>query len=99
MPFYPFECPACDTEFDLMMSISSYESGGQWSCESCNEPITKDNRIMTAANVTRASYVDGTVRSGFADNREITKLRTESYNLPSSERKEINKVIKKIERS
>jgi len=99
MPFYPFKCDSCDTEFDLMMSISSYESGSQWSCESCSEPITKDNRVMVASNVTRASYVDGTVRAGFADSKEILKLRQSSYNMKPEDRTEIKKTIKKIERS
>ncbi len=53
---------------------------------------------MCAANVTRASYVDGTKRPGFAENKEIMKLRIASYSMPNEKRGDIKKEIKSIEK-
>lgn len=51
---------------------------------------------MTMPNVTRASYIDGTKRPGFADNRELLKLKQASYDLKPEDRKEIKKEINTI---
>jgi putative FmdB family regulatory protein len=99
MPMYPFHCPKCDEEFDILLSMADYDTTAPWDCLHCEGTVTKDDRVMVAANVTRASYVDGTVRPGFAENREIIKLKKESYNMKHEDRKDIKKTIKEIERS
>jgi len=53
-------------------------------------------RLMQLPNVTRASFVDGTKRSGFAEMREALKLERESYKLKPSERTEIKREIRKV---
>jgi putative FmdB family regulatory protein len=99
MPMYPFQCPKCEEEFDVVLSISDYDKESSWDCIQCEGVVTKDDRIICAANVTRASYVDGTKRKGFAERKEALKLKKESYNMKPEDRKEIRKTIKQIERS
>lgn len=99
MPMYPFECPKCQEEFDILLTMADYDEGKVWDCLLCEGTVTKENRVLCAASVTRASYVDGTKREGFAENREIMKLKLESYNMPHEKRKDIKKTIKDIERS
>jgi len=99
MPQYPFKCPECTEEFDIILSISEYEVTDEWNCLFCNHEITKKERVMCAANVTRASYVDGTKRKGFAERKEAHKLKVESYSMKPEDRGEIKKTMKAIERS
>lgn len=98
-PMYPFHCQKCELEFDILMSMADYDTTAPWDCPECENKVTKKDRVMVAASVTRASYVDGTVRPGFKENKEILKLRKESYNMKHEDRKEIKKTIKDIERS
>ncbi len=96
MPSYPFECPHCQDTFDIVLSIKDYDATDTWDCLSCEGEITKKNRLMTMPSVTRVSYVDGTKRPGFAENREMLKLKQDSYNLKPEDRKEIKKEINTI---
>ena len=98
-PLYPFECPKCDGEFDLEMTIPEYDITQVWDCQCCDSTVTKDDRIICAASVTRASFIDGTKREGFAENREMLKLRKLSYDMKPEDRKDIKKTITEIERS
>lgn len=99
MPSYPLECGECETQFEPVHTIPEYDAIDEWECPGCGAAVTKKNRIIMAANVTRASYVDGTKRKGFAEQREIHNLRKASYDLPHDKRKDINKTIKSIEKS
>ena len=98
-PLYPFHCPKCETEFDIIMTMADYDTSAPWECLLCEGAVTKEDRVIVAANVTRASYIDGTVRHGFAENREILKLTKASYDMKPEDRREIKKTIKEIERS
>tara|TARA_B100001094_G_C18091467_1_gene750648 strand:- start:462 stop:773 length:312 start_codon:yes stop_codon:yes gene_type:complete len=98
MPSYPFTCPECDTSVEFQMSISEYS---EWKSAGCSSPecyyvLTKKDRVLTAPNVTRETYVMGTVRPGFAEQREIMKLEHASYNLRPEDRKDIKKEISTI---
>ncbi len=99
IPSYPFECPECEADFDLVMRISTYEGEQMWDCPKCEMSVTKGDRVMVTSNVTRASYVDGTKRPGFAEQKLMHKLKLESYNMPHEKRGDIKKEIKNIERS
>jgi hypothetical protein len=98
MPSYPFHCQKCDDEFDLVMTIPVYSETEIWDCQLCEGTVTKDDRILCAANVTRASFVDGTKRPGFSELKEAHKLKVASYNMKPEDRGDINKVIKDIEK-
>ncbi len=96
MPVYEYECPKCDTDIELVMTISTYSNEQVWECTKCEGTVTKEDRIMCMPNVTRASYVDGTVRPGFAEQKEMHRLKVESYNLPHEKRADHKKEIKSI---
>ena len=98
MPMYDFDCPKCQEEFSQAMTISEYGDSQVFECPQCQHPCDRDDRIITAASVTRASFVDGTKRPGFAERREALSLKTASYDMKSEDRKEIRKTIKEIER-
>lgn len=99
MPIYPFECPECEECQEVQLTIADYDTTDTFECQYCCFELTKDNRIMCAVNVTRASYVDGTKRKGFAENREMLELKKASYNMKPEDRKNIKKEIKTIERT
>jgi predicted nucleic acid-binding Zn ribbon protein len=99
IPVYPFACGHCEAEFDTIMTITEYEFKEFWDCPACLREVSKEDRIITRPNITKASYIDGTKRPGFAENREILKLKQESYNMKPDDRKAIKKTIKEIERS
>ena len=96
MPIYPFQCPGCDNEIEVLMTISQYEALDQAE-HTCGAVYTKKNRILCAASVTRASYVDGTKRPGFAENKEMLKMKMAEYSMKPEDRKEIRKERKKLE--
>jgi hypothetical protein len=99
MPLYPFECPHCHEEFDIPILMDDYVAEDSWQCIKCDGDVSKDNRVMVAANVTRASFVDGTKRPGFAELKEANKLKTASYNMKPEDRGDIRKTISEIEKS
>lgn len=98
MPLYPFLCPNCNTQIELQMTIEKYEDWDSMGCPSlyCEHVIGKDDRIITASNVTRETYVMGTARPGFAEQKEILKLEKESYDLKPEDKKDIKKAINEI---
>ena len=104
MPIYDFKCPHCSTANELTLSIGQYDD---WSngivepvvrCESCDGLLGLDNRVISAASVTRASFVDGTRRKGFAERKEAIKLKGEMYNMKPEDRGDVKKVIKELEK-
>ena len=99
MPIYDFSCSHCEAEFTATMTLTEYDFQEFWNCPGCLKDVSKEDRIITGASVTRASYIDGTVRPGFAENREMLKLKKLSYNMKHEDRKDIKKTIKEIERS
>ena len=96
--YYPFQCPKCDGEFDIVMTMNDYDTTSPWDCAVCEGTVTKDDRIMVAASVTRASYVDGHKRPGFEEQKLIHKLRCDSYKIPNEKRGDIKAEIKSIEK-
>ena len=100
MPIYLYKCPKCEGEFDVEMTIPQYSEFKEFECpiEDCGHAnITRDDRIITPAAVTRASYVMGTKRPGFAERKEVLKLKSQSYNLRPEDRTEIRREIRNIE--
>ena len=57
------------------------------------------SRIPQLSAVTRASYVEGTKRKGFADLKEANRLQKASYDLPPKERQEVKKEINIIKKA
>lgn len=86
-------CQDCDHVTDIL--IDRDEQGGTWGCSECGGPMSK---TISAPNITKASYVDGTKRKGFAEHKEIARLQTEAADLPPNKRGEINKAIDTIKR-
>ncbi len=98
MPLYDFQCPDCEAKIALEFTIKEYsEEFTSTSCPKCEDGVIgKNDRTPTAANITRASYVDGTRRPGFDRGKEIVKLKAASYDLPHDKRGDINKEINTI---
>jgi hypothetical protein len=84
-------CEECDLVTDIL--IDRDEQGGTWGCPDCGGPMSK---TLSAPNFTRASYVDGTKRKGFAEMKEAVKVEREMMDLPPSKREEHQKLINKL---
>ena len=98
MPMYPYRCPKCEDEFNITMTIAEYSEFEEFECPICGHAnVTRDDRIMCAPSVTRASYVMGTKRPGFAERKEVLKLRSQSYNMRPEDRTGIRREIRNIE--
>ena len=98
MPIYPFHCPGCDEEIDNHMTFDEYEVFEEAEHPRCGAFYTKQDRIICAASVTRASFVDGTKRKGFAENKEMLKMKMAEYSMKPEDRKEIRKERKTLEK-
>jgi hypothetical protein len=86
-------CDKCDLVAATLVERSEKDSS--WECPDCDGTMA---RTLSAPNITRRSYVDGTKRKGFAEHKEIAKLEVEEAELPASKRGEIRRTIETIKR-
>ena len=94
MPNYSYECKVCAAGEELIL-FAKYEERDNQVCPECSTPVT---RQISAPNVMRASYPDGTKRKGFQDLKEAAKLNREAAGekAGSERRKEIVSQIRKM---
>lgn len=85
-------CGSCETKWDDLVERGT--ESGEFPCPSCGG---LGKRTWSLPNVTRASYVDGTKRKGFAEGKEAARLHKELSEKAKTDkdRKEILKEIKK----
>ena len=86
-------CDTCDLVAATLIERSERDSS--WECPDCQGTMT---RTLSAPNITRKSYTDGTKRKGFQDHKEIARLQIEEAELPASKRGEIRRNIETIQR-
>lgn len=86
-------CQDCDLVTDII--IDRDEQGGTWGCPECGGAMSK---TLSAPNITRASYVDGTKRKGFEDMKQAVRVEREMMDLPPEKRSEHKKAIKELKK-
>lgn len=81
MPTYDFVCSVC-SEPEIIQA--PYEARDMQLCTICGSPTV---RQLSAPHSTKASYVDGVRRKGWADMREASALNKEAAGSSSNETK------------
>lgn len=89
-----YECPGCKHIFDDIIKRS--ERGEGTDCPLCQEHCERDDELMTAPNVARASHPDGRKTDTTRKLVEASRIEAESFNLPDKKRKKHNQEIKKL---
>lgn len=88
LPNYSFYC---EEGHETVVNLPWDARGDTTECESCGQPAEYK---ISAPNITRASFVDGTKRAGFSEGREALKIQREAKS--HADRKEIAAEIKKM---
>lgn len=78
---YEYECIVCEVFEDRQVP---YLVRDEQFCTTCENPLV---RQFPTPGVTRASYVDGTRRKGWAEMREASKLNREAAGSMSTDTK------------
>ena len=88
-------CDKCDLVAATLVDRQEIITHKEWECPDCAGTMT---RTISAPNITRKSFVDGTKRKGFQDHKEIARLQIEEAELPANKRSEIRRSIETIKR-
>ena len=89
-----YECPGCKQIFDELIKRSERDDGTE--CPLCGEHCEREDELMTAPNVTRASYPDGRKTDTTKKLVEASRIESESFNLPPKKRKKHQQEVKKL---
>ena len=96
MASYLWECEHCEIAARVDRSISDRDKVPSTDEATCLCETPEWTRVFEAAGITRATYVAGTKRKGFAELKEAAMLEVKAANLPPSERGEISKEIRRL---
>jgi hypothetical protein len=86
-------CDTCDLVAATLVERS--ERDGSWECPDCMGIMT---RTISAPNITRKSFVDGTKRKGFADMKEAVRVEREMMDLPHDKREGHQRAIRELKK-
>jgi DNA-directed RNA polymerase subunit RPC12/RpoP len=89
-----YECNNCRGQFEDLVKRSKRDEGS--TCKYCELPVSKENELIEAPKVLRASWPDGRRTDTARDLIEASRLEAESYNLPPSKRKGHAKEVAKL---
>ena len=89
-----YECPGCDQIFSDLVKRSERDEGTK--CPLCETQCVRDDELITAPNVTRASYVDGRRTDTAKDLIEAAKIESESFNLKPKDWKKHKSEVKRL---
>lgn len=86
-------CDKCDLVAATL--VERLERDSSWECPDCAGTMT---RTISAPNITRKSFVDGTKRKGFADMKEAVRVEREMMDLPHDKREGHHKAIRELKK-
>jgi hypothetical protein len=86
-------CDKCDLVAATLVERSERDSS--WECPDCAGTMT---RTISAPNITRKSFVDGTKRKGFADMKEAVRVEREMMDLPHDKREGHHRAIRELKK-
>ncbi len=89
-----WKCPTCGHHFEDLIKDEARDVGTK--CPICEESCKRENEVMTAPNLTRASRVDGSTSNATKQLIEASKLESQMFNMPHKKRGEIKKEIQKL---
>lgn len=92
MPSYDYKCTTCEQKFIEVVKYDQRED--KQLCPDCG--TSTGVYCISAPNITRASYVDGTKRKGFSEMKEAAKLNREAAHSGTEKRREIEKEIRRM---
>ena len=88
-------CDKCDLVAATLVDRQEIITHKEWECPDCQGTMT---RTISAPNITRKSFVDGTKRKGFADMKEAVRVEREMMDLPHDKREGHQRAIKELKK-